>query len=48
MSGTMTYLEAPCDPDMDDLCAEVVASVLQQVLRTVIIREVLACLLEIL
>ena len=47
MSGTMTYLEAPCDPDMDDLCAEVVASVLQQVLRTVI-REVLACLLEIL
>jgi hypothetical protein len=46
MSGTMTYLEATCDPDMDALCAEVVASVLQQVLR-IVIGKVLACLLEI-
>ena len=45
MSGTMTYLEAPGDLDVDELCSEVLASVLHQVLLNVI-GKVLTCLLE--
>jgi len=45
MFGTMTYLEATGELDVDDLCCEVIASVLHQVLLNVL-SKVLTCFLE--